>query len=258
MRSHANFKTHPLHPMLVPFPIAFFTGAFFFDVLGFLLNNANLHQTAFHLGIAGIIGAAAAAVPGTMDYFTTVPPESSGKTRAGKHALINIVNLLLFIGIVIYRNGTSNLYLITGLEFIGVVLISIAGWMGGTLVYRNQIGVDIRYASAGKWQELKIDDNETEVADENELDVNQMKLIHYKGKRMVLGRTEEGYVAFEDRCTHRGGSLAGGALICGTVQCPWHGSHFDVTTGNVKAGPAKKQIKTYDVQIREGKVFLKL
>jgi nitrite reductase/ring-hydroxylating ferredoxin subunit len=42
----------------------------------------------------------------------------------------------------------------------------------------------------------------------------------------VLARTEEGYVAFDDRCTHKGGSLAAGVMVWGTVQCLWHGSQF--------------------------------
>ena len=77
-------------------------------------------------------------------------------------------------------------------------------------------------------------------------------------RRIVLGRTEDGYVAFDDRCTHRGGSLAGGAMICGTVQCPWHGSQFDVRTGAVEAGPAEEAIATYRVERRDGDIVLHL
>ena len=62
--------------------------------------------------------------------------------------------------------------------------------------------------------------------------VNQMKLVHVDEARIVVARTEDGYAAFQDRCTHRGGPPIG-ALICGTVQCPWHGSQFDVQTGEV-------------------------
>ena len=90
------------------------------------------------------------------------------------------------------------------------------------------------------------------------LKTNQMKLIHVGTKRIVIAKTESSYVAFDDHCTHRGGSLAGGAMICGTVQCPWHGSQFDVTTGAVKAGPAKNGITTYPVSERNGDVFLGL
>jgi nitrite reductase/ring-hydroxylating ferredoxin subunit len=148
--------------------------------------------------------------------------------------------------------------MITVLELAGVILLSIAGWLGGTLVYRNQIGVDIRYAHAGKWSEKYInnDQGEIPVASTDELKVNQMKLLHIKGKRIVLCKTEKGYAAFDDHCTHRGGSLAGGAVICGTVQCPWHGSQFDVFTGSVTAGPATENIGIYSVKEIDGKVIL--
>jgi nitrite reductase/ring-hydroxylating ferredoxin subunit len=63
-------------------------------------------------------------------------------------------------------------------------------------------------------------------------------------------------VAFDDRCTHRGGSLAGGAMICETVQCPWHGSQFNVETGAVMAGPAEAQIQVYQIEEREDRVYI--
>jgi nitrite reductase/ring-hydroxylating ferredoxin subunit len=125
-------------------------------------------------------------------------------------------------------------------------------------VYRNQIGLDIRYADAGKWTEQSFESNSGKiaVAGSDELKVNQMKLLRFSDKRLVLCRTEKGYHVIDDRCTHRGGSLAGGAMICGIVQCPWHGSQFDVQSGTVKAGPAKEQILSYPVSESEGKVFV--
>ena len=85
-----------------------------------------------------------------------------------------------------------------------------------------------------------------------------MKLIHVKGKRIVIAKTEDAYVAFDDHCTHKGGSLAGGSMICGTVQCPWHGSQFSVIDGEVKAGPARTAIKTYNTEETNGIVYLLL
>jgi nitrite reductase/ring-hydroxylating ferredoxin subunit len=85
-----------------------------------------------------------------------------------------------------------------------------------------------------------------------------MKLLHLDGQRLVLARTDQGYVAFDDRCTHRGGSLAGGVMIAGVVQCPWHGSQFDCRTGNVRAGPAHDPVKSYGVREQDGKVLLTL
>jgi uncharacterized membrane protein/nitrite reductase/ring-hydroxylating ferredoxin subunit len=258
MRSNANIKSHPLHPILVVFPIAFFIGTFVFDLLGIITDYDIYYVVSYYMQLSGIIGAFLAAIPGAIDYFKTVPPDSSGKKRATQHALLNITTLILFFIAWILKGNDVNPYIILGLEMVGIILLFIAGWLGGTLVYRNQIGVDHRYAGAGKWKdEYKHGTRgQIEVAAADELQTNQMKLVHVNKKRIVLGKTENGYVAFDDHCTHRGGSLAGGAMICGTVQCPWHGSQFDVNTGTVKAGPAKEKIVTYQLSEKEGKIYI--
>lgn len=261
MRSKANINSHPLHPILIAFPIAFFSGTFVFDVLSVLANKPSFWQTGQYLETAGIITGLLAAVPGFIDYLHTVPPGSSAKQRASKHALINISMLVVFTIALINRQLPQfSIVVQISFEFGGIVLLTIAGWLGGTLVYRNQLGVDIRYANAGKWKEMKgeVQNGRVEVATTSELEVNQMKLVHVDDKRIVVARTEEGYVAFSDFCTHKGGSLAGGSMMCGTVQCPWHGSQFDVETGAVKAGPAKKPISTYTITYVGNKVYLQL
>jgi uncharacterized membrane protein/nitrite reductase/ring-hydroxylating ferredoxin subunit len=261
MKSKAHIKGHPLHPILVAFPIAFFTGAFVFDLIA-LLNDQLLSATATHMLIAGIIGGLAAAIPGLIDFIFTVPPKSTGKKRATKHALINVTVLILFTAALLYRRqaASPSLFVLVAIEAIGMTLLVVAGWMGGTLVYRNQIGVDPRYAGAGKWKEeyLTATNGWVEFKNTGELQVNQMRLVHVGSKRIVVAKTETGWVAFDDRCTHRGGSLAGGAMICGTVQCPWHGSQFDVKTGNVKAGPTKENIVVYSVEESSGILRIKL
>lgn len=262
MRSKASIKGHAIHPALVAFPFAFLTGAFLFDIGGVLLDRESWWTTAAHLTMAGIIGALLAAVPGIIDYIYVVPPKSSAKKRGAKHALSNLTGVGLFaLAYALRQPDVAPSTIVLIVEAIGVGLLGMGGYMGGTLVERNQIGVDPRYADAGKWKEEDVSGEPGEavaVATESELKVNQMKLLRVDGKRIVLGRTEEGYVAFDDSCTHRGGSLAGGAMICGTVQCPWHGSQFDVTDGSVKAGPAKKPIETYEVKIVGKKVHLTL
>lgn len=259
MKSKASIKSHPIHPILVGFPIAFYIGTLLFDALAVFYNNLEYGVTGKYIHIAAIIGAVLAAVPGVIDFLFVIPPDSSAKKRGAQHGLINTTVLVIF-AIALFLKYRENIspYIILIFELIGVALTFVAGWMGGTLVYRNQIGVDIRYAGAGKWKELYI--NETtgplEVCTIDELQVDQMKLIHIKDKRIVIARTDHGYFAFDDHCSHRGGSLAGGAMICGTVQCPWHGSQFDVKTGEVKAGPAKEKINTYILKEAEGKVYL--
>jgi nitrite reductase/ring-hydroxylating ferredoxin subunit/uncharacterized membrane protein len=259
MKSKANFRNHPLHPILVGFPIAFFAGTLFFDVLTLIQPDNHFERTAFYLNIAGIATGLLAAVPGIIDYRYTVPPDSSAKKRGLKHGLINTFVIILFAVAVIFRiNGLEN-KLIIGIEILGIIGLTIAGWLGGTLVVRNQIGIDIRYAGAGKWNEVYIDSDEKiiPVATTDELKANQMKLIHLNGKRIVVARGDNDiYSAFDDRCSHRGGSLAAGTLICNTVQCPWHGSQFDIQSGSVVAGPADDGIKVYQLIVKENVIYI--
>lgn len=261
MRSRASISGHPIHPMLIPFPLAFLVGGFLFDLAGVFLTRPGLWRVGHYLTITGVGAAVLAAVPGLIDYLFTVPPNSSGKARATRHMIANLTVVGLFTVAWLLREGPAvappSITLI--LEGAGALLLGYGGWLGGVLVSRNMISVDHRYAEAGRWQEGSYHATKGEavvVAKSDDLQVNQMKLLHVNGKRIVLGRTEEGYVAFDDHCTHRGGSLAGGVLICGTVQCLWHGSQFDVATGKVQAGPARKEIGTYRIERRGGEVRL--
>jgi uncharacterized membrane protein/nitrite reductase/ring-hydroxylating ferredoxin subunit len=266
MRSKAQFKSHPIHPMLIPFPIAFLVGAFVADGGALLTGSPQLALIGGYLVIAGVVMGVVAAIPGFVDYAYTVPPNSSGKRRATKHMAVNLSAVALFALVAILRGSPEApigpaLLLV---EALGVGLLAAGGWMGGTLVYRNQIGVDHRYAGAGKWSEERVEPKDHSVPVgrreelEDELGIDQMKLVHVDGRRLVLARTEEGFVAFDDHCTHRGASLAGGSMICSTVQCPWHGSQFDVRTGAVKAGPAEEPIATYAVEEHDGQLRIRL
>jgi nitrite reductase/ring-hydroxylating ferredoxin subunit len=194
-----------------------------------------------------------------IDLFTVVPPDSSAKKRGLLHGGMNVCALLLFAFIAWRRgsagepvDGTSIL-----LSALGVVGILFSGWLGATLVYRNQIGIDHRYANAGKWKERTLDSWERPVLNTKELSEGQMMLAHIEGERVAIGKCEQGMAAFSDRCTHKGGPLSDGALGGCTVQCPWHGSQFDVQTGRVVAGPAEKKIGTYEHEVRGGEVFVR-
>jgi uncharacterized membrane protein/nitrite reductase/ring-hydroxylating ferredoxin subunit len=263
MRSRASIKGHPIHPALIPFAFAFLVGGVLFDAAGVVLDNPAFWETGGYLALAGIAAALVAAVPGFIDYFFTVPPRSSAKSRATKHMLLNLTAVGLFVVAWILRGNADTrpeLFQLL-MEVAGAGLLSIGGWMGGTLVFRNQIGVDHRYARAGKWAEERVDagaDGAILLAHSGELEIDQMKLVHVDGRRIVLARTADGYVAFDDRCTHRGGSLAGGMMMCGRVQCPWHGSQFDVSSGAVKAGPADKAIETFRVERKGDRLELRL
>jgi len=253
MRSTAHIKGHPLHPMLIPFPFAFLFGSAVVDVWARVSGQRRWHRSARDMTTLGLGSAIVAAVPGLVDYLTAVPPQSSAHTRATRHMIANLSAVGLFAAARLGRRDSkqhpSAWRLAT--EVAGAGALAVGGWLGGTLVSRNQISVDHRYANAGKWRVERIPEDrlqgrriEVSVAD---LEPDQMKLVLVGDRRIVVARTDEGYAAFDDRCTHKGGPLSDGALACGTVQCPWHGSQFDVRNGAVKRGPAKTPIATYEI-----------
>lgn len=263
MKSRAHFKSHPLHPALVAFPIAFLYGCLVADLLGRGLGWPSFWAAGGYLSIAAVATGLMAGIPGFIDYLYVVPPDSSAKKRATWHLSVNLTALALVAVGWLFRDWETlrPSWVAVVLELAGVALVTWGGWMGATLVYRNQIGVDHRFAHAGKWHEQTIDGPPGEAVTIDgaaAMKPGQMWLLRWRDRRLVLARTEDGFAAFDDHCSHRGGSLAGGALVCGVVQCPWHGSQFDVRDGRVKAAPAEQPIGTYDAELHGEQVRLTL
>jgi nitrite reductase/ring-hydroxylating ferredoxin subunit/uncharacterized membrane protein len=257
MRSAARFMNHAIHPALIPFPFAFLFGAAAFNLCGWLFDQPSFWLTGGHLAVAGACAAVLAAIPGLVDYLYTVPPRSTGKARATRHAVANLAAVSLIFGSWWIRGGSSAAPTTTSLalDVLGAATLSYAGWLGGTLVSRNLISVDHRYANAGKWLEVSVTGKRGEavaVGAADDLEEGQLKLVRLNGTRIALARTPDGYAACADRCTHRGGSLAGGVLVGGVVHCLWHGSQFECGSGKVRSGPAKRPVHAYEVKVERG------
>ncbi len=82
--------------------------------------------------------------------------------------------------------------------------------------------------------------------------------LDVNGVAIVLAKIEGKYYALQEYCTHRFGPLSEGSFQGENVICPWHGSCFDVRTGKVTNGPAKVDLRTFPIEIREGKVYVGL
>lgn len=259
MRSKAAIRSHPIHPMLVAFPIGLFITSLIFDLLGSQRGIAALWSAGWYCVIAGLCFSVAAAVPGVIDLFSVVPPDSSGRNRGYKHAVLNLGMIAVFIAVAAHRGdaATQPDGMSLMLSAIGVGLLIVSGWLGATLVYRNQIGVDHRFANAGKSRSVVLERWDAPVCAQSDLKEGQLLLAEVAGTRIAVGRCGEGFVAFSDHCTHKGGPLSDGALVGCTVQCPWHGSQFNVQTGRVLAGPAEERIEAYEVEVSNGKLFVR-
>src|SRR5438874_6681393 len=105
MRAGVHIKSHPLHPILVVFPLGLWITSFAFDLIGVAAGNSLLWAAGFYCIIGGCIMAAFSAVAGVIDLFTVVPPNSSGRNRGYIHGGLNSLALLLFISIAAYRGG---------------------------------------------------------------------------------------------------------------------------------------------------------
>jgi len=141
MQGKATIMGHPIHPMLIPFPIAFFTGALISDIISHWSDNPIWPQVSVILIGFGVIGTLAAALFGFVDYLTA-PMSPEAKSTATWHMVLNVVVLLVFAGTFFVRqsNPTSTLgYVLT---VIGVILLMVSGMLGGHLAYHYRVGVE--------------------------------------------------------------------------------------------------------------------
>lgn len=155
MESPASISGHPIHPMIIPFPIALWMFSLVADVIYLWRGNPVWRNyIAFYTLLGGTIGAAAAAVPGFIDWLSLKDP--AVVKIANWHARLNVVALLIFAAS-FYLRTTSGSALVSlgytipiGLSVLGVILISISGYLGGEMVFRHGVAVDQRPAPGAK------------------------------------------------------------------------------------------------------------
>jgi uncharacterized membrane protein len=145
MTTPASVRNHPIHPMLVVFPLALWTTGVIFDVYAQVTGSANASVVAFYNIGVGVIGALAAAVPGFIDYLTLKGPAA----RVGTwHLGLNLVAVALFAlswyartrsGVSVF--GTQS-WLPTTSAIVGLAVVFSSGWLGGALVYKYGVGIE--------------------------------------------------------------------------------------------------------------------
>jgi uncharacterized membrane protein len=141
MQGKATVKGHPIHPMLVPFPIAFWVGSLIADILHFVTGAEVWTPMGTGLIAAGIIGALLAAIAGFVDY-TTAPMDAKTKRTATEHLTINLVIVAVFALNLYLRWRVPEIPAGYVLSVLAILALMYSGWLGGDLVYDHKVGVE--------------------------------------------------------------------------------------------------------------------
>lgn len=141
-RSTARIFGHPIHPMLIPFPITCFVGALVTDVV--YAKTANLTWQYFSIWLisAGLFMGGLAALAGFVDYFGDRRVRQ--QRPATPHMLLNVAAMLLaFVNAFVHSRDGWTAVVPQGLILSGVVvlLLGVSAWLGGSLTYRHGVGV---------------------------------------------------------------------------------------------------------------------
>jgi uncharacterized membrane protein len=144
VESRAKLIGHPVHPVLIVFPLGLFATAVVFDILYLITDRSGFTVAAGYAIGVGVIGGLLAAVFGLVDWGG-IPARTRAKRVGALHGLGNVVVVVLFALSWLLRVGAGG-WQPTGLalafSFAGVVLAGLTGWLGGELVDRLGVGVD--------------------------------------------------------------------------------------------------------------------
>jgi uncharacterized membrane protein len=144
MESKVRALGHPVHPMLIVFPLGLLATAVVFDILELITDNADFSIAAAYAIAAGVLGGLVAAVFGLLDWLGI--PSNTRARRVGLwHGIGNVVVVVLFAVSWLLRAAADNWDANAGalvLGFAGLAIAGVTGWLGGELVDRLGVGVD--------------------------------------------------------------------------------------------------------------------
>ena len=156
------------------------------------------------------------------------------------------------------------------LSLVGVALLSASGYLGGRLVYDEGISVGrhkrrtptpedtLHFSAAHFAQNEQSDVVFIPVPEAERLQEKETLRAEIDGQVIAIAKIDNHFYGFQEFCTHRSGPLSEGSFEGFNVQCPWHNSCFDVRTGKVTNGPAKVDLKTFKMEMRDGKICVRI
>jgi uncharacterized membrane protein len=146
MASPASIAKHPIHPMLIVFPVGLWVFSLVCDVVFHMgWGGPSWNDAAFYSMAGGIVGALLAAIPGFIDFFSIPSSQQSLKKLGWAHMVINLGAVIIFAIDLWWRVGKT-----TGssgpmvLSIVGVLSLVASGWLGGSMVYEHGMAVDLQ------------------------------------------------------------------------------------------------------------------
>lgn len=143
MESRAKLLGHPIHQMLIVFPLGLLAMAVVFDILAIALGQGYWSEIAYWMIAAGVVTGLLAAPFGTIDWYA-IPSGTRAKRIGALHGIGNVIVVLLFAVSWLMRGNAPAAPggIALALSFAGGALALVTGWMGGELVDRLSVGVD--------------------------------------------------------------------------------------------------------------------
>jgi uncharacterized membrane protein len=148
MKSKVTIAGHPIHPMLVGFPVTMYVTA----TVCFIANAMGASPFWFRVGVyanlAGVIAAAVAAIPGFIDWALVIPSGTPAKATGLAHMGFNVASLLVFtLNVILQWPHRADVVPPVGLSIaltvLGTVLTMAAGFLGWKLVQTHHVGVEL-------------------------------------------------------------------------------------------------------------------
>jgi len=228
---------HSIHAVLTDVPIGAMTLVIIFDVV----DQRAAADVTLAFGILAMVGA---AVAGAADYSDT---DDEPRTVATVHATLMVIALIAYIVSFVLRLGDNvgDRTVVIVLSLIGYVILAAGAWVGGDVVYTfgNMVNRHAwRFGPKSDWTKLDVTD----------VPEGTPTAAKAGAQTLVVVRQGTTVYAMHSVCAHAGGPLAQGKIVDGCVECPWHGSRFELATGRRKQGPTTYDQPHYDVRAADG------
>jgi nitrite reductase/ring-hydroxylating ferredoxin subunit/uncharacterized membrane protein len=240
---HGVHLGHPLHPLLAQVALGSFVSAGVLDTRGRRFDDAVRQLIG-----AGLVASLPAAAAGAVDWADSHEQQQ----RVGLvHATANVLALSAYAGSLAAR-AVGRRGLGRALAFGGLAVVSLGGYLGGHLAFRQATGAnhaeDVPHLVEPGWQRLGRFADLPEGASRHQLG-GVAVLVHREGARVHV---------LADRCPHLSAPLSVGKFADGCVTCPWHGSVFRLDDGAVVHGPATAPVPRFEIRMRKGVLKVRL